>query len=121
MALNYELFRTVVAPEFAAKADADLDVFAEEAELEISEKAFKKLYPRAVALITAHLIKMSELSNSPNGSTGELKKVKVGDISREYAVGESQADGDTYALTVYGKEYLRLRSKLLKTPMFVSR
>ena len=119
--LNYDLFRVVVAPEYAALSNATLDIFAAEAEIEISVKAFGKRYPRAVALITAHLINMSKRSeDGSSSSSGELKKIKVGDLEREFAVSsaDSKSNG-SYNLTTYGKEFLRLRKQSLMGPKFV--
>ena len=126
--LNYDLFRKVVAPEYASKADAELDLFATEAECEVSETKWGCKYDRAVALITAHLIAMSERAkNSGTGSsgTGQLTKVKVGQLERTFDAGEnSQGQGSSgkgsYSLTIYGKEFLRIRKQLLKGPVFVS-
>lgn len=119
--IDLELFKKVVAKEFAAKEDSEIELFAAEAELEVSESYFGKFYPRVVCLITAHLMKVSEISQSSNGSTGELKKIKVGDLEREYAVNSGmEMSKDTLGLTLYGKEYLRLRKKLVKTPLFIS-
>lgn len=123
MALNYELFRKVVAPEYASKTDAELDLFATEAECEVSQKKWGCKYDRAVALITAHLIAMSERAkNSGTGSsgTGQMKKVKVGQLEREFDVGSSSDEDGSYSLTIYGKEFIRIRKQLLKGPIFVS-
>jgi hypothetical protein len=123
--LNYELFRKVVAPEYASMTNAELDLFASEAECEVSEKKWGCKYDRAVALITAHLIAMSERAkNSGTGSkgTGQVKKVKVGQLEREFDTGsnsESKNNG-SYDLTIYGKEFIRIRKQLLKSPIFVS-
>lgn len=123
MALNYDLFRTVVAPEFAAKADNELDPFASEAEIEVSQKAFGKRYDRAVALITAHLIVMSQKKSGNGGgagATGEVESTKVGQLSRKFNVESSMTErGGSYNLTHYGKEFLRLRKQILKSPIFV--
>ena len=118
--LNYDLFRVVVAPEYAALSNATLDIFAAEAELEVSVKAFGKRYPRAVALITAHLINMSKRSeDGSSSSSGELKKIKVGDLEREFAVSSDSKSSGSYNLTTYGKEFLRLRKQSLMGPKFV--
>lgn len=123
--LNYELFRKVVAPEYASKDNLELDLFASEAECEVAASKWGCRYDRAVALITAHLIAMSERAkNSGTGSsgTGALKKVKVGQLEREFDVGsgvEADANG-SYNLTIYGKEFVRLRKQVLKGPIFVS-
>lgn len=122
--LNYELFRKVVAPEYADKTDAELDLFANEAECEVSESKWGCKYDRAVALITAHLIAMSERAkNSGTGSsgTGQLTKVKVGQLERTFDAGSDVEKKDgSYNLTIYGKEFIRIRKQLLKGPIFVS-
>lgn len=122
--LNYELFRKVIAPEYAKKTDAELDLFATEAECEVSEKKWGCKYDRAVGLITAHLIAMSERAkNSGTGSsgTGQLTKVKVGQLERTFDAGAGTGSDDgSYNLTIYGKEFIRIRKQLLKGPIFVS-
>ena len=121
MALNYDLFRVVVAPEFKEMSNAELDVFAEQAKCEVSESKFGKKYDRAVALITAHLIKLSERSKNGNSDgTGQIRKVKVGQLEREYDTGSDSASDDTYNLTQYGKEFIRIRRQTLRGPIFVS-
>lgn len=118
MSINLVLFRTVVAPEFAAMTDPEITAFGDEAEIELSEKAFGNRYPRAVCLITAHLIAMSKLK-SASGAVNPLKRTKVGDLEREYAV-SVEGQNDSFNLTPYGKEFVRLRRQVLMTPRFVS-
>jgi hypothetical protein len=123
---NIDLFKKVVAPEFEPREDLEIKLFADEAYLELSESVWGKRHPRAWCLITAHMMKLAEKTkadggDSSTGSVNELKRVKVGDLEREYAVpGKSNTnDADTYGLTLYGKEFLRLRKQVLMTPMFV--
>lgn len=122
--LNYELFRVVVAPEFADTdkyPNSTLDLFAAEAECEVSATAWGCKYDRAVALITAHLISMSKKSSEGGSSgAGQVKKVKVGQLEREYDVGSGSDSTNAYNLTTYGKEFLRLRKQILRGPIFVS-
>ena len=120
--LNYDLFRKVVAPEYASMIDADLDVFAAEAEIEVSLKAFGKFYDRAVALITAHLIAMSERYKTMGGNsaTGQLSKTKVGDLERQFLSSGDSGKNGSYDLTTYGTEFIRIRKKVLMGPKFVS-
>ena len=124
--INIDLFKKVVAPEFESMDDETIELFADEAKIELSESAWGKRYPRALCLITAHMIKLSkktaaDAGTDSTGSINELKKIKVGDLEKEYAVSNKQngTDQDTYGLTLYGKEFLRLRKQLLITPMFV--
>lgn len=118
---NEDLFKTVVAPEFKSYSGFKLEPFIAEALLEVSEKKWGKWFPRGWALMTAHLLKMSEISSSKNASGGnaQLRKVKVGDLEREFATSQD-AEGDTLDLTIYGKEIKRLRKRFLKGPLFVS-
>lgn len=126
MTFNYDLFRKVVAPEFAEMTDSDIDLFANEAKIEIAESVWRARYPRAWCLLTAHIIKLSKKTaadggDETTGSVNELRRVKVGDLEREYAVPQKQTSGDdTLGLTLYGKEFLRLRKQVLITPLFVS-
>lgn len=118
---NETLFKTVVAPEFKNKSSSFLEPFVTEAELEVSEKKWGKFHPRAWALMTAHLITMFNISKTGQASAGnvQIKKTKVGDLEREFAVSQTK-NKDTLELTIYGKEYIRLRKKILKGPLFVS-
>ena len=118
---NEILFKTVVAPEFKTKTLAQLTPFIDEAELEVSEKKWGKFHPRAWGLMTAHLQKMFDISKNGQSSGGnaQIKKTKVGKLEREFAVSDSKSN-DTLQLTIYGKEYKRLRKKIIKGPLFVS-
>ena len=119
MALNEHLFKVVVAPEFAN--EPNLDLFATEAECEVNINVWGCRYDRAVALITAHLIAMSKKSNGMGGSsvTGQLRKVKVGDLERDFASGSTADKNGSYDLTTYGAEFLRIRKQVLKGPRFI--
>lgn len=114
------LFKTVVAPEFSSKTTTDLALFVSEALLEVSPTKWGKWHPRGWALMTAHLLKMQEVSASGQASGGnaQLKKTKVGNLEREFAVSQN-IEGDTLDLTIYGKELKRLRKRFLKAPLFV--
>lgn len=112
---NYNLFKKVVAPEFASELDSDILDFANEAKLELSEAKWGKRYPRAWALITAHLMKTSK--NASSGITGQLIKTKVGQLERQYSA--SSGSDDAYLLTSYGKEFIRLRKQVLITPIII--
>ena len=75
---NEALFKTLVAPEFKDEPLNKLQIFIDEALLEVSESKWGKFHPRAWALMTAHLKKMFNISNTGQSSSGnsQLKKVK---------------------------------------------
>lgn len=118
MAFNYEVFRVVVAPEYAAMSDAEISAFANEAAHEVSKTQFGLRYERAWALMTAHLIKVTKLGNGSGGAVGEIKSTKVGQLSRTYATESTSSTKDSYNLTKYGKEFIRLRKQNVKSPLF---
>jgi len=125
--LNYELFRVVVAPNFASMSNSELDLFAEQAACELSREKWGDKYDRALALLTAHAIELSKRNarsgdKGSGGATGELKRTKVGQLEREYSVSTNssgKSSEDTYSLTLFGKEYIRLRRQILRGPIFV--
>lgn len=112
-----EVFKKIVAPEFATMADEDINIFIDEAKIELSEKVWGKRYNRGVALIAAHLIAMSKINSNGGGGSAPIKRTKVGSLEREYAV--STENNDALKLTKFGNEFLRLRRQVLMTPLFV--
>lgn len=120
MSFNYSTFRTVVAPEFSSMSDAEILDFANVAKCQVSVKCFGCRYDYAWGLMTAHLIKVSKLGNNSSGAVGELKRTKVGQLEREYATDGTNASKDSFNLTKYGKEFVRLRKQNVKSPVFVS-
>lgn len=120
--IDLALFRVVVAPEFAAMTDDQINLFGTEAEIEVAERIFGPRYPRACCLITAHLIAMAKKAEKLGGvnSTGQVIKTKVGDLERQYSNDSMNGAVNSYDLTSYGKEFKRLRQQCLMTPLFVS-
>lgn len=120
-----DIFSKVVAPEFADKVGTpEYDLFQTEALCEVSESKFGCRYDRAVALIMAHLMAMADRSKNGGGNsnTGQVKRTKVGQLEREFDTGSGSGENSngSYDLTTYGKEYLRLRKQIIKSPIFVS-
>ena len=112
-----EIFR-MVAPEFAQVQDATVLNWIELAVPMISAKRFGKLYQQALALLTAHKMKLSGLGDTSTGSVDDGLRVSSyseGGVSISYSTsGQSamQVDGEL-ALTVYGLQYLELRRKVI--------
>ena len=80
----------------------------------ISKKVFGKLYDQAIALLTAHRLKMAGYGNNQYGSVGDALRVgsyTEGETSVSFNVNQGtnlMADAEL-ALTPYGLEYLTLR------------
>lgn len=108
-----EIFRTV-AMEFKNMQDEDVEKWIELTEPLISRSRFGKLYEQALALLTAHRLKMSGYGDTTLGKVGDSLRVgsySEGETSVSFTVNQQTnllADAEL-ALTPYGLEYLSLR------------
>lgn len=104
-----------IAPELEGQ-ESRVTKFIEFAKARVSEAAWGDKANFATALLTAHMI--TSLGRAAAGTTGEIKKKKVGDNMIEYAtqtLSERSVD-DEYLSTAYGREYLSCRKQLVLTP-----
>ena len=108
-----EIFR-LVATEFK---DLDVEKVMAWSELTaplISKKVFGKLYDQALALLTAHRLKMAGYGDSTYGTVGDTLRIgsySEGETSVSFTVNQGTnllVDAEL-ALTPYGLEYLSLR------------
>ena len=108
-----EIFR-LSAAEFQELSDETVGQWLELTEPLISRKVFGRLYEQALALLTAHRLKMSGYGDSMLGSVGDTIRVSSyseGEVSIGFGTsqaGNLDADGE-YSLTTYGLAYLNLR------------
>lgn len=108
-----EIFR-LVATEFTDLNDETVESWLELTSPLISKKVFGKLYEQALALLTAHRLKMAGYGNSAYGTVGDTLRIgsySEGETSIGFTVNQGtnlQPDAEL-ALTQYGLEYLSLR------------
>lgn len=108
-----QIFR-LVATEFDSLVDETIENWIELTAPLISKKRFGKLYDQALALLTAHRLKMSGYGDNTFGTVGDTLRVgsySEGETSVGYTVNQSTnltVDAEL-ALTPYGLEYLSLR------------
>ena len=108
-----EIFR-LVATEFKALDDDKVMAWSELTAPLISKKAFGKLYDQALALLTAHRLKMAGYGDSTYGTVGDTLRIgsySEGETSVSFTVNQGTnllVDAEL-ALTPYGLEYLSLR------------
>lgn len=108
-----QIFR-LVATEFDSLVDETIETWIELTAPLISKKRFGKLYDQALALLTAHRLKMSGYGDNTFGTVGDTLRVgsySEGETSVGYTVNQStnlMVDAEL-ALTPYGLEYLSLR------------
>ena len=108
-----EIFR-LMATEFADLNAETVESWMELTEPIISRKVFGKLYDQALALLTAHRLKMAGYGDSSYGTVGDT--LRIGSYSEgETSIGFTVNQGTNLmvdaelALTPYGLEYLSLR------------
>lgn len=123
------ILRTI-APEFKDKTDDDLRVWIELVEPYLSEGKYGKLYPQAIAYLTAH--KMSLNAPAQAGSAEEKIDISVKNtmnvasftegstsisfnnsaVSGGTASGSGGADAE-YLLTAYGLQFLAIKKRCI--------
>lgn len=121
------IIRTI-APEFKEESDDDLRNWIELSEPYLSESKYGKLYPQAIAYLTAH--KMSLNIAAESESVGEKIDISVkntmnvasfteGSTSISFnnsAVGGGASSGDAdaeYLLTAYGLQFLAIKKRCI--------
>ena len=104
------IFR-LVATEFDVLNDETVEAWLNLTAPLISKKVFGKLYDQAIALLTAHRLKMAGYGNNQYGSVGDA--LRVGSYTEgETSVSFNVNQGTTLmadALLDVGLEYLTLR------------
>ena len=90
-------------PEFKEVDYEKIDLFLSDAEMEVSQSRWGKLYQRGVLALTAHLLRLSLWTTEGGGGAS------AGELSVSYAVPTLTGTDADYQLTAYGQEYLRLR------------
>ncbi len=112
-----EIFR-LIATEFKTVPDESLGKWLELTAPYISKRRFGRLYDQALALLTAHRMKMAGYGDSSYGTVGDTLRVgsfSEGETSIGFTTNQATnllADGEL-ALTPYGLEYLSLRRMVI--------
>mgnify|MGYP001124745490 CR=1 FL=1 len=108
-----EIFR-LVATEFSSMEDTTVSQCLELTSPLISKRVFGKLYDQALALLTAHRLKMAGYGDSSYGTVGDTLRIgsySEGETSIGFTVNQATnllVDAEL-TLTPYGLEYLSLR------------
>lgn len=104
----------LVATEFDDLSDETIEGWIDLTKPLISQKVFGKLYEQALALLTAHRLKMSGYGDRQLGTVGDSLRVNSyseGETSIGFSVNQQTnllADAEL-ALTPYGLQFLSLR------------
>lgn len=108
-----QIFR-LVAAEFADMKDEVVSQWIELTAPLISKRVFGKLYDQALALLTAHRLKLGGYGDSSLGTVGDALRVgsyTEGETSISFSTNQATnllVDADL-VLTPYGLQYLALR------------
>jgi len=113
-----------LAPELADEPLHRVDTFIGLAAARISASVFGKVYPQAVAYLTAHLLSVSaRASTSGAGAAGPVTSATTGGVSVSYGQVAASVSVTDAALstTAYGLEFLALRNSRAGTKMRIIR
>ena len=108
-----EIFR-LVATEFSSMKDETVSQWLELTSPHISKRVFGKLYDQALALLTAHRLKMAGYGDNSYGTVGDTLRIgsySEGETSIGFTVNQATnllVDAEL-TLTPYGLEYLSIR------------
>ena len=108
-----------LAPEFAAKTDAEVNTMLELAKPHVTVR-FGSFYEQALAYYAAHSFAILALVSTA-GSTGsavisgDVVSEKEGDLQRSYAQYNNEKKPDQLDRTYYGKEFKALAKKCIVT------
>jgi hypothetical protein len=99
--------------EFASTSDARVQVYIDDAELEMNEAQWGDLYDRGLSALTAHLLSIADKNAASGGAgtslPGALVGRSVGSVSIQFATSASGGtSSDFYLSTAYGTDYWRL-------------
>jgi len=98
-------------PEFSLIDDVRVQIFIDDAALEMSESAWNILYNKGLAYLTAHLLTIANKSEANGGSGGTNNPVashSVEGVSESFAVPTLDDATNNITSTSYGQEYARL-------------
>lgn len=98
-------------PEFEKTDARRIGLFLSDAQAEVGQVRWGKLYDRGVMALTAHLLKLKADAEFSGGvASRNLAGESAGELSVSYTAPISaNGSDDFYQLTAYGQEYLRLR------------
>ena len=117
MALDPSTFK-IRFPEFVTVDDSRIQLWLDDAELEVGESAWGTLYEKGVMLLAAHFLFIDqENQDSGDGAGGSsMSRVtakSVGDVSVSFArATAADATEDWYMQSSYGSEYWRLKMRV---------
>lgn len=103
------------APELESEPNSRIQFFIDFALLSVNASVFGDKTDKAVALLTAHFMTLS----NRGGSGGSVTSEKVGDLSRSYSAPSGKVSESELATTAYGQMFLTLLKSLSISPRVV--
>ena len=101
-----------IYPKFTSENDVRVQVFIDQAAVELDVDRWGDLYQRGLGLLTAHILtaESQDAATATSAVADLTTQKKVGDVSvsRSEAMLQAQA-GDPLMRTTYGQEFKRLR------------
>jgi len=102
--------------EFAAVADAMIDVWLTSTRQELNADRWGNKYDEGLKFLAAHSMVLAGVVVSSSSASPTVSSKTVGPVTISYAVGSS-GGGDELESTTYGQIYLRKRRTIVRGPM----
>ncbi|NBI40162.1 DUF4054 domain-containing protein [[Haemophilus] felis] len=98
-------------PEFNDTDPEQVGIFLEDAQAEVFEPRWGRLYERGVMALTAHFLAVQKrIALSGGNAEKPVVAESAGELSASYAMSIATSSLDEfYQTTAYGQEFLRLR------------
>lgn len=110
-------------PEFDSVDDTRVQMFIDDAVLELIQSVWDVYYDLGLFYLTAHYLALATASNQGNGSSsavGPLSQATVGNVSASFAKKTPGTDSEEYYnSTQYGQRYWKMMSQVATKPVLV--
>lgn len=109
-------------PEFSTTESAMVEARLADALIEMNITAWDNNYERGAYALTAHMLTIDAMDSASALVSGAISSKTVGDVTVSYATSSASysADYADYALSKYGREYMRLMRQVASGPWVIS-
>jgi len=104
------LFR-LFAPEFSEVTDDIVKIWINLTIPLVSTKLFATVYSQALALLTAHRMKLAQLAENAANGIHPVNSISEGGASLSFGVSVASVTDDELYLTLFGKQFIELRNR----------
>ncbi|MCL2357017.1 MAG: DUF4054 domain-containing protein [Defluviitaleaceae bacterium] len=102
----------ILATEFHEIPNEEVNIWIQMTEPLVAPKYFRGMYSQALALLTAHRLKMKKSAHDESDDIFPVSKISEDGGSTAFAINQANATDDELYLTWYGKQYVAIRDRM---------